>query len=129
MPENNAENNAEDRRGNLGYLLVVEQECHASMLEALRPSMARLVSLSAPVVEMAIADVKCLLSRRMRSIEEALAYGRAAEARNAICRADLALELVVIRKLVVCREIESVRKKELFRSLGQNLPLAMFLRA
>jgi len=85
----------------LGYLLVVEQECHASMLEALRPSMARLVSLSAPVVEMAIADVKCLLSRRMRSIEEALAYGRAAEARNAICRADLALELVVIRKLVV----------------------------
>jgi hypothetical protein len=54
-----------------------------------------------------IADVKLLLSQCMHSsIEEALAYGRTAEARNAIRRADLALELVVIRKLVVCKEIE-----------------------
>ena len=58
------------------------------------------------VVEMAIADVKLLSQCMHISVEEALAYGRAAEARNAICRADLALELVVIRKLVVCREFE-----------------------
>jgi hypothetical protein len=37
-----------------------------------------------------------------QSIEEALAYRRAAEARNAIRRADLALELVVVRELFVC---------------------------
>jgi uncharacterized membrane protein len=42
-------------------------------------------------------------------VEEALAYGRAAEARNAICGADLALKLVVIRELVVCRGIESAK--------------------
>jgi len=34
-------------------------------------------------------------------VQEALANWRTAEARNAISRADLALELVVIRKLVV----------------------------
>jgi hypothetical protein len=61
------------------------------------------------VVEMAIvADVKILLSQSMHSsVEEALAYGRAAEARNAIRRADLAFELVIIRKLVVCKEKSS----------------------
>ena len=64
------------------------------------------------VVEMAIADVKLLSQCMHISVEEALAYGRAAEARNAICRADLALELVVIRKLVVCREEVELAKEK-----------------
>ena len=62
------------------------------------------------VVEMAIADVKLLSQCMHISVEEALAYGRAAEARNAICRADLALELVVVRKLFVCGEGMKVSK-------------------
>jgi hypothetical protein len=62
-----------------------------------------------------VADVKLLLSQCMHSsVEEALAYGRAAEAGNAIRRADLALELVVIRKLVVCKENRV--SKDLIRS-------------
>jgi hypothetical protein len=42
-------------------------------------------------------------------VQEALANRRAAKARNAICRADLALELVVISKFLVCVSLMSVK--------------------
>lgn len=41
------------------------------------------------------------LEKSLTLVQEALANRRTAEARNAISRADLALELVVIRKFVV----------------------------
>jgi hypothetical protein len=58
-----------------------------------------------------VVDVKsmrgkgCKMSEPKRAlwplIQEALADWRTAKARNAVCRADLALELVVVRKFVV----------------------------
>jgi hypothetical protein len=49
------------------------------------------------------------LFRLCRLVQEALANRRAAKARDAICRADLALELVVIRKFLVCVDLVSVK--------------------
>lgn len=67
-------------------------------------------------------------SRRMqcrRLVEEALAAHRAAEARNAIIGVKLALELVVVGQLLVCRRVSML----LHLKRRKDLPLAMSRRA